>query len=153
MESSKPPFTLWLLLFFLFLLALGGLFGAVNFLSDPSGAALGMSSELARLPVSDYRLPGLFLLIVMCIYPLFLSYGMLRQPHWGLGARLTAWSKSYWAWAGTLILGIVLALWLGLQAVYIGFGAPSQWFTAFLDVMILLLTLLPPVRKFFAEPR
>jgi hypothetical protein len=153
MESSKPPFTLWLLLFFLFLLALGGLYGAVGFLSDPSGAAMGMRNELARLPVSDYRLPGLFLLIVMCIYPLFLSYGMLRQPRWDLGARLTAWSKSYWAWAGTLILGIVLALWLGLQAGYIGFSAPSQWFTAFLDVMILLLTLLPPVRRFFAEPR
>jgi hypothetical protein len=149
---SQIPLYSKVIIVLLFLLALGGLIGAINFLSDPSGAAMGMSSELARLPVADYRLPGLFLLIVMCICPLFLRYGMLRQPRWDLGARLTAWSKSYWAWAGRLILGIVLALWPGLQAVYIGFGTPSQWFTAFLDVMILLLSLLPPVRRFFAEP-
>jgi hypothetical protein len=58
-----------------------------------------------------------------------------------------------WAWAGTLLLGLLLAVWLGIQAILIGFSAPSQWFTAVLDVVILGTALAPATRQHYRWPR
>lgn len=73
----QRPFTLWLLVFFLLFLALGGLYGGIAMLADPTGSALQMTEILSLLPVPDYTLPGLFLLFVMGLVPLFLTYALL----------------------------------------------------------------------------
>jgi len=49
--------------------------------------------------------------------------------------------KYHWAWIGTLALGVLLAIWLPLQAILIGFTAPIQFVIAFTEVFILLFTL------------
>lgn len=148
----RPPPALWLLVLVLGVLALGGLAGAVGFLSDPSGQAMGMAEILPSLPVPDYTLPGLFLLAAMCLYPLLLVYALLARPRWAWAEALTRWSRAHWSWAGTLALGLGLALWLALQAVWIGFAAPVQWFTALLDLALLALTLSPSLRRALAQP-
>jgi hypothetical protein len=74
------PATLWILLFWLLLLAFGGLYGGIAMLLDPSGGSLQMTEVLPLLPVRDYFLPGLFLLGVMGIFPLILVYGLWFRP-------------------------------------------------------------------------
>lgn len=148
----KHPPTFWLLIVVLSVLALGGLAGAYGFLSDPSGAGMGMAEILPRLPVPDYTLPGLFLLLAMCLYPLLLAYGLLARPRWAWADPLVRWSGAHWTWVGTLALGLGLALWLALQAALIGFAAPIQWFTALLNLALLALTLSPSVRRALAPP-
>jgi len=76
-QNMQRPFTLWLLVFFLLFLALGGLYGGIAMLADPTGSALQMTEILSLLPVPDYTLPGLFLLFVMGLVPLFLTYALL----------------------------------------------------------------------------
>jgi hypothetical protein len=104
----KRPFTLWLLLFFLLFLAFGGLYGGGAMLLDPSGRSLEMDAVLPLLPVADYRLPGLFLLVVMGLGPIGLSYGLLTRRRWG--------------WPGALALGVVLAVWLAVQGAHCTIG-------------------------------
>ena len=145
----RYPVSVWLLVATLIVLALGGLAGAYGFLSDPSGSGMGMSDQLERLPVPDYTLPGIFLLVVMCIFPLLLVYGLLFRPRWRSLDPLVVWSNEHWAWVGSLVLGLGLALWLAIQALYIGFSAPIQWFTAFLCLSILVTTLVAPTRKYY----
>lgn len=147
----ERPFAVWLLVLVLVVLALGGLSGAWGFLSDPSGVVMGMDSVLDKLPVSDYTLPGILLLLLMFITPLVIVYGLLRKPAWTWTAPIVGWSGAHWSWAGSLILGLGLALWLAIQAVLIGFTSPNQWFTATLDAAILLLTLVPAVRRYYTE--
>ena len=144
----KRPFSIWLLVITLIVLALGGLSGAYGFLSDPSGSGMGMSEQLERLPVPDYTLPGVFLLVVMFIFPLLLAYGHLARPRWKFLDPLVTWSQQHWAWGGSLALGLGLVVWLVIQAFFIGFSAPIQWFTAFLAASILVNTLVPPTRKY-----
>jgi hypothetical protein len=146
------PASVWFLVVILIVLALGGLAGAYGFLSDPSGAGMGMADQLKLLPIPDFTLPGLFLLAAMFGFPLLLVYGLLSRPEWRMAAQLEAWSEAHWAWSGSLLLGIGLALWLMIQASYIGFSWPIQWFTAFLDVSILASTLAGPTRKHFRKP-
>jgi hypothetical protein len=148
----RRPASVWYLIVILIVLALGGLAGAYGFLSDPSGVGMGMAEQLERLPVSDFTIPGIFLFVAMFLFPLLLVYGLLARPEWRAAATLEAWARADWAWVGSLLLGAGLALWLIIQASYIGFSAPIQWFTAFLDVSILVGTLAAPTRRHFRRP-
>lgn len=149
----KRPFTLWILVFWLLFLALGGLYGGIAMLLDPSGSSLQMTDVLSLLPVSNYILPGLFLLFVMGLAPLFLVYVLFAQPDWPWVASLFRQSKTHWAWAGTIALGVVLVVWLAVQGLLIGFKWPIQYITALNGFMILLFALSPSVRKFCAIHR
>jgi len=56
------PGALWPLLGAMAFLSLGGFYGGLSFIADPSGRALGADpSWLDRRPVGDFPLPGLFL--------------------------------------------------------------------------------------------
>jgi hypothetical protein len=139
--------TIWLLVFALLFLAFGGFYGGIAMLLDPSGRSLEMEAVLPLLPVADYTLPGLFLLLVMGVGSLFLVYGLLEQPHWRWVETISRWSGYHWAWTGTLALGLVLCLWLILQGLLIGFQWPIQYVTAVNGLLIIFLALLPGVRR------
>ena len=145
----KRPFALWLLVISLVFLALGGLYGGVTMLMDPSGHLIQMAEVLPLLHVPNYILPGLFLVFVMGLAPLVLTFGLLARPRWALFDRLFQWSGYYWAWTGSLTLGIVLIIWLCIQALLIGFRWPIQYVTATNGLVIILFALIPNVRRFF----
>jgi hypothetical protein len=135
----------------LLFLATGGLYGGLAMLRDPSGAALGMDVVLPQLPVPDFVLPGIFLLVVMGLVPIALAYGLLARPAWRWTTALARRSGHHWAWSATLALGLVLGLWLALQGLMIGFAWPIQFITAGNAVAIVVLALLPGVRRHFAS--
>ena len=147
----RRPLTLWPLVFLLFSLAMGGLYGGLAMLIDSTGGSLQLTEVLPLLPVSDYTLPGLFLLIVMGVAPLVLTYGLLARPNWNWAAKLSRWSGHHWAWTGTLGLGVALACWLIVQGLLIGFKSPIQYITAADGLLIILLALMPSVRGFYAK--
>jgi len=149
----RRPYTLYLLLFFLLFLAFGGLYGGIAMLLDPSGGLLAMDSLLPLLPVSNFILPGLFLLVAMGLLPIVLAYALLARPSWDGVGRLFAWPGRYWAWTGTLLLSLVLAIWLLVQGVLIGFQWPIQYATAVNGLLIFLLALTPGVRRYCAVER
>ena len=147
----QRPFALWPLVFFLLFLALGGLYGGIAMLTDPTGSSLQMTEILSLLPVPDYTLPGLFLLFVMGLVPLFLTYALLTRPNWTWAETLSRWSGHHWAWTGTLALGVMLVIWLVVQGLLIGFKWPIQYVTAVNGFLIILLVLVPEVRRFYAK--
>jgi hypothetical protein len=147
----KRPISLWILVFWLVFLALGGLYGGVAMLLDPSGGLLQMTEVLSLLPVSNYVLPGLFLLFIMGVLPLFLIYGLLARPNWSWLDSLFRQVKYYWAWTGTVILGVILAIWLIIEGVLIGFKWAIQYVTAVDGLFILFFVFFPSVRKFYKK--
>ncbi|MBE0683381.1 MAG: hypothetical protein IH589_15855 [Anaerolineales bacterium] len=145
----KKPYSLWILVFFLVFLALGGFVGAYYFLTDPSGASIGMEKELALLPVPDYTLPGIFLLLVMTITPLFLTFGLIAKPNIPSLQTLLRFAPYHWSWTGTVLLGIILMLWLAVEAYFIGITAPIQYITAINGLLILVLPFLPAIKNYY----
>ena len=150
-DEMQRPLAVWPLLGLLLLLGLGGLYGGIAMLTDPTGGSLQLTEVLPLLPVSNYTLPGLFLLVVMGLAPLLLGYGLLARPTWKLFQTLSRWSGRHWAWTGTLALGVTLALWLIVQALLIGFAWAIQYITAVNGFLILLLVLTPGLRRFYAN--
>jgi len=77
-----------LLVILLVFLSLSGLFGII-FLIDPRGELVEMPlSHLDKLPIDNFFLPGLYLLIVYGIGSAIITYGLLRKLSWAPVAGL-----------------------------------------------------------------
>jgi hypothetical protein len=145
----KRPVALWVLIFWLFLLALGGLYGGIAMLLDPSGGLLQMTGVLPLLPVKDYVLPGLFLMGIMGSVSVISALWLVGSPERFMGEIYHSLMGYHWAWTGTVVLGIILATWLFIQGILIGFQWPIQYVTAINGLLIMLFALLPSVRGFY----
>jgi hypothetical protein len=131
---SRKPIAVWALIADLIVLGLGGLYGGVLFILDPSGARMGVPlSLLEGLPLSDFLLPGLFLLGVMGLAPLALVAAVWRR-----------WPRT---WPALIGLGVVLLLWLAGEFVLWGYQAPIQIITSVLCAGLLGFSLLPSLRR------
>ena len=101
---------------------------------------------LPLLPVPNLILPGLFLNIYMGLIPLLLVYGLLAKPNWF--DFLFKWSGHHWAWTGSVIFSIGVGLWLAYEGLLVGWW-PITTITAIQGGVILLLTLMPSLRRFY----
>lgn len=146
-SGAMIGWALWGLIAALVFLAFGGLYGGIAMLSDPSGAALGMGTVLPLLPVADFTLPGVFLLLVMGVAPLLAAFGLLVRPRWAWADSVERLSRHSWAWTAALTLGLVLTVWLVIQGAWIGFRWPIQYVTAVNAALIVALALVPSVRQ------
>jgi len=150
-SQSKRPAALITLAFCLLLLALGGFAGAYGMLMDPSGAGMGLPlSLLENTPVTDYLLPGLFLLIVYGIAPLATVYGLWTLPAWPRLQALNPARRAHWAWRAAVALGIILILWIALEFLLWGYIFVLQPIFGVLGVVILALCYTPAVQAYAA---
>jgi hypothetical protein len=147
---KRPP-SFWLLLATLLFLALGGLYGGGAMLADPSGGALGMEGVLPDLPVQDFVAPGWFLLLAMGAGPLLLIYALVARPGAPWAAAVARRTGHHWSWAATLGLAVLLAGWLALQGLLMGFRWPIQYVTAATAIAIAACALGPGVRRALAR--
>lgn len=132
----RKPFFIWVVVVCLAYVALAGLSGGFLLLKDPSGALLGMSPDiLEKLPVSNYWLAGLFLLVAFGIAPAVDIYGILAHRPWSL--QLTAG------------IGAVLIMWMALQFWLIGYQIPFQAWMLVIGVVIFSVIWIPKLRAYF----
>ncbi len=132
----------------LILLGIAALAGGVMMISDPSGAALGMDTTLLDdVPwVSDFLVPGVLLSVMLGVLPLVLSAGLLWRfglPWVGAAERALGFE---WPLIGSVVQGMGVVAWIGLQLLWLPESAPIQWVTLMVGVLILAMSLLPAVR-------
>ena len=149
-QKQKKPVGLYLLLICMFFLALSGLSGGIALLIDPSGALIQMPlSLLARTPFKNFFLPALILFSALGIYPALVFYGLRSPVELRWLKIINIYPEQNSAWTSALYVGIILVLWINFQIYLIGGGHYLQFIYALLGVLIIILTLLPSVKRYF----
>jgi hypothetical protein len=119
---------------------LSGLIGGVGLVIDPTGKSLQIPIEwLDNSPFHNYLIPGLILFIVLGFYPIVVFYGLLKNVNW--------------SWFASLILGIALLIWIGVEILVIGYHSnpPLQLIYGLVGFFILVFALIPQVREFYGH--
>jgi len=100
----KRPFMLWHLITILILLSLWGFSGGIPMLADTISAGyLDFEYLLPQLPVSNFILPGLFLISFMGLFPLLLIYTSIARPIYN-------WLKNC-SIGASIIFALIVAKW------------------------------------------
>lgn len=145
--ESHRPFWVYLLVVFCIILGMGGLYGGYSFISDPTGASIGMDVSMLRGLLTTFLPFGVFPIIAFGLAPLALAWALLARPQWFPG--ITKATGRDWVWVVTLAMGVGLLVWMAGQLVIMGYTAPIQAFTTFLGAVITLLCLVPAVQRYY----
>src|SRR5690242_7967453 len=112
LRPRRPP-ALWLLLFVMGFLSIGGFVGGVSFVIDRTGDGLGANlSWLEGTPVTTSLLPVLLLLGLYGIGSMMLMAGLTWRWSPGPLRRLDRRLGLHWSSAGTMVVGAVLIAWI-----------------------------------------
>jgi len=139
-QKLPKPYSLYFLMGLMLFQGISGLFGGFALVMDSTGELLQMPlSMLDGSPFESYLVPGIILLTILGIFPMIVLYGL--------------WKKLDWAWSGALIVGAALIIWIGVEIWMVGYHPepPLQIIYGSLAVILLILTLLPSVRKELKE--
>jgi hypothetical protein len=142
----------YLLIFLVFFLSAGALFGGYMLLTNPTGGALNMSlSALSNSPFPDFVIPGLILIIFLGLIPLALVYALIARPAWHWANFMNIYKTQHWSWTYTLYVSIILVIWIDVQIWFLGYGAFIQTLYALLGIVMIIITLIPSNMHYYAE--
>jgi hypothetical protein len=151
-KSFSKPFFRFTLIFLVFFLSAGALYGGLLLIIDPSGGGLRMPlSALADSPFPDYLIPGLILFISMGLFPLTLVYALVTKPAWKWAGCLNIYKDRHWSWTYSLYVSIMLVIWIDIEILFLGYGAFIQTFYALLGILMIIVTLIPSNIDYYTE--
>jgi len=148
-NPSHRPFFLWLLIILLAILGFGAVLCGLMLMIAPDGSLIQLSPTLMQgSPFANYFFPGLVLFLFVGVFPLCISYGLWKKPSWTWPDAINPFKAMHWAWTGSVAAGVILILWLGVELIWVDYFALHTIMFTWSGI-ILLLTLLPPVMRFF----
>jgi hypothetical protein len=148
--GSRRPFPLWVLVVLHFFIGVGALISGAMLFVAPDGHLMQWNTDqLSGTPFPDYLVPGIILFILLGVYPLLVGYGLLRKPPWSWLESINPVKKQHWAWSASWAAGIIMLIWISVETLLLGFISFLQPVIAVYGVLIILLTLIPPVRSYY----
>lgn len=106
----------------------------MQFIVEPSGRSISVSTGVqAGTAFENFLLPGLFLFVVLGLFPVSVCYGRSRGD--------------VWAWTGSIALAAVFFAWVIAEGFVLGFGDRLQTGNLGQGVLMALLGGSPSVRE------
>ncbi|MEI7492579.1 MAG: hypothetical protein WCK92_14355 [Bacteroidota bacterium] len=147
--NEKRPACMVLLLCLLIVQAIGALVGGIALVLSPSGEIMKMSSSMLKgCPFDTFLIPGIILLVVLGIFPAFIAWALIARPYWRWPDAVNVYRGIHWAWTFSLYLGIMLAIWIFVEIMFIPFDILQTIF-GMVGMAIIIATLLPGNMAYF----
>ena len=126
-----------------------GVVSGLALLADSSGSFLGMDTDILEgLPIGDFFLVGIFLLIAFGACPLVVSWGLISKSDLSLARPLKRISHRHWAWTGALVLSAAEMVWMAVEVVLIGVF-PFTYVWLIMQMLIIVVLTMGSVKLFY----
>lgn len=117
---------------------------------DRTGAMLGVPLKMLEpSPFSDFLIPGLFLFLILGVFPILIVYGLVKKPSFKWANRLNVYKDQHWSWTFSYFLGLLLVLWINVQLYFIKSWDILHFVYSMLGVIIIVVTHLPSVKRYY----
>jgi len=144
------PVVAWVLIVLLFFIGIGALISGAMLFAAPDGHLMKWSTDdLAGTPFSNYLIPGIILFLFVGAFPLFVAYGLLKQPSWSWPNMINPMKKMHWAWTASWAAGVIMLIWITVETALLGYLSFLQPVIAVYGIVIIVLTMLPEVRRYY----
>ena len=152
-QTHLRPFSLWILILLHLLLGIGALAGGGVLIAAPDGSILQMPiSVLHHSPFSSFLIPGIILFFFVGLFPVAVAFSLWKLPPWTWPNTINPFKKIHWSWAGSLAAGVIVILWITVEVQFMPVAAVHVFYWI-VGVALLLLTLLPGVRRYAQLPQ
>jgi len=149
-QTAARPLSVWILIVLLFFLGVGGIVSGALLFSAPNGSLIGMPVDyLKGSPFSNFLIPGIILFLFVGVYQIFVGYSLLRRPTWHWPDKMNPCKSYHWVWAASWAAGVILLVWIIVETVLLGYISLLQPIIAVWGVILILLTLLPSVCRYY----
>ena len=146
----KRPITSYILILLTFFQIISAVPAGWSLISDPSGCNLGFSTEMLKnSPFHDFLIPGLFLFIVLGIFPIIIFFVLIKKTKFNLADKINLYKKYHWSWTFSYYLGILLVLWINMQLIFLKEFSIIHFVYSMIGVLIILITLLPSTKEYY----
>ena len=148
-NKCSRPFLVWLLIIMHFFMGFGGVVSGGGLILSPDGKLLGMTvSILEGSPFPDYLIPGIVLFLFVGLYSVFAGISLLKLPVWICPDAVNPVKRYHWAWSASWASGVIMIIWIAVETIMLGYISFLQPFIFVWAVILILLTVLSPVRRY-----
>jgi hypothetical protein len=145
---KRPPWIIVIAVMHI-LLGIGGVPAGIGFIADPSGKNVGVpKSLLDHLPIHDFLIPGLVLLIILGLLPLITAAGLLKKEFLSFLQKLNILKAFGWAYTCSLFVGCFLIGWTSGELILWGINFLSVLYLGW-GMITLVLCFIPGVRRYY----
>ncbi len=149
-KVGHRPVAAWVLIVLLLFIGVGAVIsGAMLFLAPDGHLMQWSTNDLAGTPFPNYLIPGIILFSLIGIFPLLAGYSLIKRPGWRWPDALNPVKKKHWAWTASWAAGIIMLIWISVETIMLGYISFLQPVIAVYGILIILLTLLPNVSRFY----
>jgi hypothetical protein len=150
MKTKSKTIEIYILILAVTNLAIGGIYGGINLMNDPSGESIKLPiSMLEGTIFQNFLIPGIILFLLLGFFPLFLIFPLIFKPKWPLLNGLNIYKSYHWAWTYTIYTSIMLIIWIDVQMMILGAGSMIQGGFGLLGVFILIMSLMPVTKRYY----
>ena len=152
-SNTASPFVARILIFLLVFIGVGALISGPMLFLAPDGHLMKLSVDMLQgTPFTNFLIPGLVLFLFVGIFPILVSYGLLRQPSWQWAEAINVCKKYHWSWTAAWAAGVIMLIWIIVETSLLGYVSFLQPVITVWSIAIITLTLLPNVRRYYTSP-
>jgi hypothetical protein len=150
MKAKSKTIEIYILILAVTNLAVGGIYGGINLMNDPSGESIKLPISMLESTIfQNFLIPGIILFLLLGFFPLFLIFPLIFKPKWPLLNGLNIYKSYHWAWTYTIYTAIMLIIWIDIQMMILGVGSMIQGGFGLLGVFILIMSLMPVTKRHY----
>lgn len=152
MKKTKlsAPFAQRMLVFLLTFIGIGALISGGMLFAAPDGHLMQLTPDLLDGTLfTNYLIPGIILFLFVGVFPIPVSYGLLRQPAWRWAEAINVCKNYHWAWTASWAAGVIMLIWIVVETSLLGYISFLQPVIAVWGIATITLTLLPGMRRYY----